>query len=614
VEDVLLNRRPDATERLVTFAENYKTDAKAAVKDEAWRREPVEKRLAHALVKGIVDYVEADTEEARQKYPRPLDVIQGPLMDGMNIVGDLFGAGKMFLPQVVKSARVMKRAVSVLLPYMEAEKEKAGEANEPQGTMVIATVKGDVHDIGKSIVAVVLGCNNYTVIDLGVMVPSDRILEAAREHNADMVGLSGLITPSLDEMAHVAREMQRLDFHLPLLIGGATTSKIHTAVKIAPGYTNGPVVHVLDASRVVKVAGNIMDPVNAKNYAAEITAEYKHLREDYASRQTARTLVTIEKARENRTKIDWDSYEIPVPEKLGITVLDPVPLEDIFPFVDWSPFFHAWELRGRYPQILEDEVVGEAATDLWNDGQALLKRAMAEGMFSAKAVYGMFPANAVGDDIEFEMTENGQKQKHTFHMLRQQGEMPPGRPNQCLSDFVAPADGGKTDYIGGFAVTAGHGADEKAMEFKAALDDHSAILLKTLADRFAEGLAEMLHKRVRDEWGFGRTEGLDNEDLIREKYRGIRPAAGYPASPDHTEKFLLFDILQAEKNAGIKLTESGAMHPGASVSGLYFSHPEARYFPVGKIGKDQVEDYARRKGMSVEAVEKWLAPNLNYEP
>jgi 5-methyltetrahydrofolate--homocysteine methyltransferase len=616
IEDVLLNRRADATERLVNFAEQLKStasgEARTDKKDEAWRQGSVESRLSHALVKGIVEYVELDVEEARQKYARPLDVIEGPLMDGMNVVGDLFGAGKMFLPQVVKSARVMKKAVGVLLPYMEAEKAAAGGQQKPQGTMVIATVKGDVHDIGKNIVGVVLGCNNYRVIDLGVMVPSDKILAAAREHNADLIGLSGLITPSLDEMVHVAKEMQREGFTTPLLVGGATTSKLHTAIKVAPAYTGGPTVHVLDASRVVNVASALISDEQRADYEAKVRNEYQALREDYAAKQTKRTFLPLEKARANRTRIDWKSYasEVPQPEFTGVRVLDNVPLEEILPFIDWSPFFHAWELRGRYPQILKDPVVGEAATELWNDTQKILKRVLDEKIITAKAVYGLFPANTIGDDIELYTDETREHVLTRFHMLRQQGEMPPGKPNQSLSDFVAPRETGVADHVGGFAVTAGHGVEEVAAEYKRQGDDHSSILLKALADRFAEGLAEMLHKRVRDEWGFGKSENLTSEDLVREKYRGIRPAAGYPACPDHTEKRTLFDLLNVPDYGGIRLTESCAMDPGASVSGLYFSHPQAHYFAVGKIDRDQLEDYALRKGMPLEEMERWLAPNL----
>ena len=614
VEDVLLNRRPDATERLVNFADNIKSaggEAKSEKKDEAWRAGSVESRLSHALVKGIVDYVEADVEEARQKYPRPLDVIEGPLMDGMNVVGDLFGSGKMFLPQVVKSARVMKKGVGVLLPYMEAEKAASGQAQKPQGTMVIATVKGDVHDIGKNIVGVVLGCNNYRVIDLGVMVACDKILDAAREHNADLIGLSGLITPSLDEMVHVAKEMERQGFTTPLLVGGATTSKLHTAIKVAPSYS-GPTIHVLDASRVVNVASALVSDEQRAEYERKVRDEYQVLREDYAAKQAKRTFLSLEKARANRTKIDWEAYRAgcPKPEFTGVRVLDDVPLAEILPFIDWSPFFHAWELRGRYPQILQDPVVGEAATDLWNDAQVMLKRVLDEKIITAKAVYGLFPANAVGDDVELYTDETRTQVLTRFHNLRQQGEMPPGKPNQSLSDFIAPKETGVADYIGGFAVTAGHGVEVAADKYKRDGDDHSSILLKALADRFAEGLAEMLHKRVRDEWGFGREEKLSTEELIREKYRGIRPAAGYPACPDHTEKRTLFALLNGPENGGIKLTESCAMDPGASVSGLYFAHPQAHYFAVGKIDRDQLEDYALRKQMALEEMERWLAPNL----
>ncbi len=613
VEDVLLNRRPDATERLVDFAESYKKEKVAGVKDDAWRRGSVEDRLSHALVKGIVDFVEADVEEARQKYARPLDVIEGPLMAGMAIVGDLFGSGKMFLPQVVKSARVMKKGVAILLPFMEAEKAAGGGGGRKnQGVVVMATVKGDVHDIGKNIVGVVLGCNNYEVIDLGVMVSSDKILAAIREHNADLVGLSGLITPSLDEMVHVAKELTREGFTIPLLIGGATTSKDHTAVKVAPAYTSGPTTYVLDASRVVGVASSLLSADNKAAFVEKTKAEYEAIAEKYASGKKARTLLSLEDARANRQQTDWATVDIPVPSFTGVRVIDPVPLEDILPFIDWSPFFHAWELRGRYPQILKDPVVGEAATELWADAQVVLKMIMEKKLLHASAVYGMWPANSVGDDVELYTDDSRTEVLTTFRMLRAQGVTSGGRPNVSLADFIAPKDSGRKDYMGAFAVTGGHNADEEAAKYREDNDDHTAILIKALADRFAEGCAEMLHKRVRDEWGFGANEDLSCEDLINEKYRGIRPAAGYPASPDHTEKFTLFNLLDAENRVGITLTESCAMHPGASVSGLYFAHPDAKYFPVSKIGKDQVEDYAARKGMTVEDTERWLAPNLNY--
>lgn len=613
VEDVLLNRRPDATERLVAFAETYKKEATAEVKDEAWRRGTVEERLSHALVKGIVDYVDQDVEEARQKYARPLEIIEGPLMAGMGVVGDLFGAGKMFLPQVVKSARVMKKAVGVLLPYMEEEKAAAGGSGpNNQGTVIMATVKGDVHDIGKNIVGVVLGCNNYNVIDLGVMVPADKILAAVREHDADLVGLSGLITPSLDEMVHVAKELTREGFTLPLLIGGATTSKAHTAVKVQPAYTGGPTVHVIDASRVVGVASNLLNPETREDYLATINEDYQKAREKHAAGQHTRTLLTYKDASKNKPQFDWDTVDIPTPAFTGTRTIDPVPLEDILPFVDWSPFFHAWELRGRYPNILQDPVVGEAATDLWNDAQKVLQMILEKKLITAKAVYGFYPANAVGDDIEIYTDDTRSDIATIFHMLRAQGVTSNNRPNESLADYIAPKESGRADYLGAFAVTAGHNADEAAAEFRDAGDDHTAIMIKALADRLAEGCAEMLHKRVRDEWGYGVEEKLSNDDLIAERYRGIRPAAGYPACPDHTEKRILFDLLKAPEKAGITLTESCAMHPGASVSGLYFAHPESHYFPVGKIGKDQVEHYASRKGMALEEVEKWLAPNLNY--
>ncbi len=605
VEDVIFNRRPDATERLVEFAETVKSAGKAATKDEAWRGLPVEERLSHALVKGIVEYIEADTEEARQKYPRPLHVIEGPLMAGMSIVGDLFGAGKMFLPQVVKSARVMKKSVAYLMPFMEAEKTAESRA---QGKVVMATVKGDVHDIGKNIVGVVLQCNNYEVVDLGVMCACEKILEAAREQKADMVGLSGLITPSLDEMAYVAQEMERQGFSLPLLIGGATTSRAHTAVKIAPRYS-GPVVHVLDASRSVGVVSALLSDEQRPGFVRETAETYQRLREDYASRSAEKKMVTLAQARANRTALDWSGYQPPRPEVAGVRVVAP-PLEALVDFIDWSPFFHAWELRGRYPAILEDEVVGPQARELFADAQALLGRILAEKRFAARGVYALWPANAVDDDVELYADETRGEPFARFHFLRQQMQKPEGQQNHALSDFIAPRETGLADYLGGFAVGI-HGGDEFAKEFQAVHDDYNAIIAKALADRFAEAFAEYLHLQARIAWGFGEKEALSKEELIRERYQGIRPAAGYPAAPDHTEKPLLFRLLEAEKNAGVVLTESCAMWPGAAVSGLYFSHPQAKYFGVGKIEPDQVEDYAARKGESVEFVRKWLAPNLN---
>ena len=613
VEDVLLNRREDATERLIDFAEDYKAEGgKKKVKDDSWRKEPVEKRLEHALVKGIVQYVEEDTEEARQKLDKPLDVIEGPLMDGMKVVGDLFGAGKMFLPQVVKSARVMKKAVAYLLPYMEEEKKKQKDTRA-KAKFLIATVKGDVHDIGKNIVAVVLACNNYDVVDMGVMVPSEKILERAKEEKADIIGLSGLITPSLDEMVHVASEMQREGFEVPLLIGGATTSKAHTAVKIDPAYEH-PVVHVLDASRVTGVVSKLLSDKGRDDYIAEINAEHDKQRERHAGQQKDRKLVSIEDARTNAVPIDWDNTTIDKPSFTGIRTFDDIPLETLVEdYFDWTPFFQAWELSGRYPQILEDEVVGTQATELFNDAKKMLDTIVKEKKFRAKAVVGFYPANSIGDDIELYSDEDRSQVVTTFHTLRQQSDRGK-RPNFALADFVAPKDSGRIDYVGGFAVTAGPEVETFAKTFEDKNDDYNSILIKALGDRFAEACAEYIHKQMRDEWGFGKDENLSHDDLIREKYRGIRPAPGYPACPDHTEKRILFDLLEAEKNAGVELTENFAMYPGSSVSGLYFGHPESRYFGLGKIGRDQVEDYAKRKGVDTAWVEKWLAPNLGYDP
>ena len=612
VEDVLLNHRPDATERLLAFAETVKGQGKKQVKDEAWRLGTVEERLSHALVQGIADYVEADVEEARQKYARPLSVIEGPLMDGMNVVGDLFGAGKMFLPQVVKSARVMKKAVAVLLPYMEAEKAASGES-QAQAKIVMATVKGDVHDIGKNIVGVVLGCNNYEVIDLGVMVPCEKILETARTHNADLIGLSGLITPSLDEMIHVASEMERQGFTLPLLIGGATTSRAHTAIKIAPAYHH-PVVHVLDASRAVGVMGSLISPEQKPAFVENNRCEQALLREQHANRRAEKAMLTIEEARRRRTPIDWETADIPTPSFLSMRTLDSFPLEELVPYIDWSPFFHTWELRGRYPAILKDEVVGEAARKLFADAQVVLNDIVRNRRLTAKGVYGFFPANTVGDDIELYTDETRTNILTTFHTLRQQMDKGDEQVNYALADFIAPKETGRADYLGAFAVTAGHGLEELVARYKADHDDYNAIMAAALADRLAEAFAEKLHKIARDAWGYGHNEELTTDDLIRERYRGIRPAAGYPACPDHTEKRPLFDLLHAEANTGIHLTESFAMHPASSVSGLYFASAQSRYFPVGKIERDQVADYAARKGLPISEVERWLASNLNYDP
>ncbi|MHB8652420.1 MAG: methionine synthase [Terriglobia bacterium] len=611
VEDVLLNRRPDATERLLAFADSVKQRGKAEVKEDAWRSGTVEERLSHALVKGIVEFIEADTEEARLKYARPLQVIEGPLMAGMSVVGDLFGSGKMFLPQVVKSARVMKKAVAHLLPYMEAEKLSTG-GRQAEGRIVMATVKGDVHDIGKNIVGVVLGCNNYEIIDLGVMVPCEKILKTARDVGADMIGLSGLITPSLDEMVHVAKEMEREGFTVPLLIGGATTSRVHTAVKIAPGYSQS-VVHVLDASRAVGVVGKLKSPDLKKTFAKENRQDQDKLREQHKAPKAA-PLLALEEARSRKPPIDWVATGAARPCFTGTRVFDPVPLEEIVPYIDWSPFFQAWELRGTYPKILDAPDVGPKARELLDDAQKLLQQIMAEKLLTARAVMGFFPALSNGDDIEIYTDETRAKVLTTFHTLRQQMEKAPGHYNYALADFVAPRQSGRADYLGGFAVTAGGNIDPLVKKFESDHDDYNAIMTKALADRLAEALAELMHKRAREAWGYGKTEKLSVDDLIHERYRGIRPAAGYPASPDHTEKRVLFDLLQVEKNTGMQLTESFAMLPAASVSGLYFSHPEAHYFAVGKIGRDQVEDYARRKGMDLKTVERWLAPNLNYEP
>ena len=672
VEDALLNRRDDATERLIEFAENVKAKHKTPVTQDAWRKEPVEERLKHALVKGIVDYIDTDTEEARQKCKRPLDVIEGPLMAGMSVVGDLFGSGKMFLPQVVKSARVMKKAVAYLLPFMEAEKSASAK---PQGRIVMATVKGDVHDIGKNIVAVVLQCNNYDVVDLGVMVPAAKILETAREREADVIGLSGLITPSLDEMVHVAQEMEREGFRLPLLIGGATTSRAHTAVKIAPHY-GASTVHVLDASRAVGVVNSLLNEELKSSFDKKTREEYERLRQQHAAKTLKKNLLTLDEARANRTQIDWSSYVPPKPEFLGVRVYATSPgsagwqpavagalratsedgsktpgstkvqrasrqaagmdrlaacapqkiaieLSDLIEYIDWSPFFHAWELRGRYPAIFDDPKIGKQSRELFDDAQALLHHIIAKNLLVARGVHAFWPANCTGDDVELYTDEERSGKVATFYFLRQQMQKPAGQTNHCLADFIAPnsttslrpAAAGRThsllqDYLGGFAVSI-HGADELAEEFKRQHDDYSAIMTQALADRLAEAFAEYLHKQTRIAWGFGRDEQLSQADLIREKYRGIRPAAGYPACPDHAEKQTLFDLLKARKNAGIKLTESFAMHPGPSVSGLYFSHPDAKYFGVGQIGRDQLVDYATRRGESVAVVEKRLAPNLD---
>jgi 5-methyltetrahydrofolate--homocysteine methyltransferase len=611
VEDIIFNRRPDAAERMVTFAETVKSKGKAEVEDLAWRRDPVETRLSHALVKGIADWIVEDTEEARLKFARPIQVIEGPLMDGMNVVGDLFGSGKMFLPQVVKSARVMKQAVAHLVPYIEAEKAKLGDVR-PKGKIVVATVKGDVHDIGKNIVAVVLQCNNYEVINLGVMVPWKKIAEVAREEKCDIIGLSGLITPSLEEMAHNAREMEREGFDIPLLIGGATTSRVHTAVKIAPHY-HGPVVWVPDASRSVSVCSNLLSDELRAGYLGDVKNEYERVRKQHEGKKGPE-LITLEKARANAFKTDWTEYAPPQPEQLGVKVLKNYDLAEIAQYIDWGPFFQTWELSGPYPAILEDAVVGEAARNVLIEGKAMLKQVIDGRWLTASAVFGLFPAAAVNDDdIEIYADDARERPVMTWHNLRQQNVKPTGRPNFSLADFIAPRGAGVKDYIGAFAVTAGIGIEKKLDAFEKQHDDYSSIMLKALADRLAEAFTELLHKRVRREfWGYGREENLDNEALIKEQYRGIRPAPGYPACPDHTEKGTLFDLLQCERS-GIRLTESYAMHPASSVSGFYLSHPQSQYFAVGKIARDQVADYARRKGMPLEEIERWLAPNLGYE-
>jgi 5-methyltetrahydrofolate--homocysteine methyltransferase len=617
VEDVVLNRRKDATERLLEIADNYKRggrDSGSGIAEEkdAWRSLPVAKRLAHALVHGIDAHVETDTEEARLETSRPLDVIEGPLMDGMNFVGDLFGAGKMFLPQVVKSARVMKKAVAWLLPYIEAEKLRTGDAGKNNGKIIMATVKGDVHDIGKNIVGVVLRCNNFEVIDLGVMVPAQKILDTARAENADMIGLSGLITPSLEEMSHVAREMQRQNFHLPLLIGGATTSRAHTALKIDPHY-DSPTVWVKDASRAVGVAQTLVSKDLTDAYMEKIRAEYADIRERHKGRKDGKRLVSLEKARAQRFDGQWADHQACRPRQPGVTVFDDFALTELVPFIDWSPFFNAWELAGRFPAILSDEVVGAQATELFDDAQKMLARIIDEKWLVARGVIGFWPAHSDGDDVQLLNTDGSALER--LHFLRQQVDKPVERPDFCLADFIAPKDSGVEDWIGAFAVTAGIGIDEHVARFEQDHDDYSAILLKALADRLAEAFAECLHQRVRrDYWGYARDEALGNDDLISERYLGIRPAPGYPACPDHTEKASLFALLDATANAGISITENFAMLPTAAVSGWYFSHPKSQYFVVGRVSREQVIDYAQRKGWTLLEAERWLAPNLDYDP
>ena len=599
VEDVLLNRREDATERLVDFAETVKGDGKKIVHDLSWRNQSVEERLKHSLIKGITDYIDEDTEEARLNYAKPLHVIEGPLMAGMNVVGDLFGAGKMFLPQVVKSARVMKKSVAYLNPYLEADKSEG----DTQGKILMATVKGDVHDIGKNIVGVVLACNNYEIVDLGVMVPANKILDEAIKHNVDVIGLSGLITPSLDEMVDVACEMERRGMKLPLLIGGATTSRVHTAVKVAPHYS-GPVVHVLDASRSVPVAGKLIGQSTRELFEAEIKAEYTELAIQHAARQADKVILPWGEANANKLKLDWETYTPVTPTQLGITVFDDVDLNEIRGFIDWTPFFSTWELRGKYPNIFEDEYVGEEAKKLFADAKAMLEDIITHKKLEAKAVLGVFEVNEENGGVHL---ANGTK----FNFLRQQRKMGNDIPNLSLADYIAPKTSGKKDYLGAFAVTAGIGIESLIDAFEADHDDYNSIMVKAIADRLAEAMAEFMHQKVRkDIWGYAADETLTNEELIYEKYQGIRPAAGYPASPDHTEKETLWKLLDVENNTGISLTESYAMYPTASVSGLYFAHPEAKYFAVGKIDTTQVADYAERKGADFNATKKWLGPNL----
>ena len=618
VEDVLLNRRPDATERLVDFGEKLKAASAGEVatekKAEEWRNGTVEERLSHALVKGIDTYIEIDAEEARVKLGRPLLVIEGPLMDGMSVVGDLFGAGKMFLPQVVKSARVMKKAVAHLTPYMEIEKAErvaAGEVVKAQGKILLATVKGDVHDIGKNIVGVVLACNNYDVIDLGVMVSCEKILERAKAEKADMIGLSGLITPSLDEMVHVAREMERQGFKLPLLIGGATTSRAHTAVKIAPNYSQ-PVVHVLDASRAVPVTTSLLSDDGKEEFVAQHRAEYEAIRKSHSA--PPQKVISLEAARARRTPVEWRVDDLPKPIFTGVHVLDNFPLATLREYIDWSPFFHTWGMKGIYPRILEHEQHGAQARLIFQEGNALLDKIIAQNLITARGVYGFFPANAVGDDVALYTDATRADELARLHFLRQQANREGNEPCRSLADFIAPKETGLADHIGAFAVTTGIGLKELCDRFRAGNDDYNAIMAEALADRLAEAFAECLHKQVRDEWGYGCDEDLTPEELIHEKYRGIRPAPGYPACPDHTEKGTIWSLLDVQANTGMLITESFAMWPGSSVSGIYFAHPESRYFSIGKIDRDQVADYSRRKGMTVAEVERWLGQNLNYDP
>jgi len=622
VEDVLLNRRDDATERLVEYADTIKSKGKEIVRDEEWRKGTVEERLSHSLVKGIVEYLDDDVEEARQQYARPIQVIEGPLMDGMNIVGDLFGAGKMFLPQVVKSARVMKKAVAYLLPFIEQEKldNPDQDQNSSAGKVLMATVKGDVHDIGKNIVGVVLACNNFEIVDMGVMVPAQDIIKKAKEINADIIGLSGLITPSLDEMVHFAKEMEREGFTIPLIIGGATTSRIHAAVKVAPNYS-GPAIHVLDASRSVTVCSTLMNPETKDEYVAGIRAEYDKAREAHLNKRSDKRFKTLEEARTDKFQIDLDKV-VNAPTFTGTRVFEDYPLDELVPYIDWTPFFHTWELRGSYPKIFDDKNVGDEAKKLFNDAKELLNKVVNEKLLTAKGVIGFWPANSFGDDIELSVEREAisdtkrqtpNAKPTTIHTLRQQAEKMAGEPYYALSDFVAPKESGIQDYFGGFAVTTGIGIDVLVEEFEKNHDDYNSIMIKALADRLAEAFAERMHERVRKEyWGYAKDENLSNQELIKEEYAGIRPAPGYPACPEHTEKGTLFNLLDAENKIGLRLTESYAMYPTAAVSGFYFAHPQSRYFGLGKITKEQIEDYATRKGMSVEEAEKWLSPNLAY--
>ena len=617
VEDVIFNKNPNATDALTTYAESLKnTGGKVAVKDLAWRELTLEQRITHSLVRGIDEFIEHDTELARQKYPAPLSIIEGPLMDGMNVVGDLFGSGKMFLPQVVKSARVMKKAVAYLFPFIEAEKLRTGNTeSSSKGKILLATVKGDVHDIGKNIVGVVLGCNNFEIIDMGVMVPAEKILQRARAENVDIIGLSGLITPSLDEMVHVAKEMERQGFSIPLMIGGATTSKTHAAVKIEPNYTKGIAVHVLDASRAVAVASSLLadDPSVKKAYVDAVRTDYEQVRVLRGNRKSSKKYLTLRQARTNKTKVDWTEYTPPKPSFLGTKVFENYDLAELRKYIDWTPFFQSWELHGKYPAIMTDEIVGVEATKLYNDAQKMLDRIITEGWLQARAVIGFWEANSVNDD-DIELQVQPSEGLVILHHLRQQNQKAPGQPNYCLTDWIAPKTSGKTDYIGGFATTAGIGIEKWVEKFEKDLDDYNAILLKSLADRFAEAFAERMHERVRKEfWGYAQTENLTSTELNDEEYKGIRPAPGYPACPEHTEKGTLWQLLKPEENAGITLTESFAMYPTAAVSGWYFSHPDSKYFGLGQISKDQIEDYAERKDFGLEEAERWLAPVLNYD-